>query len=75
MADVPIINVQALIALAFFAAAVLVARAVVNIYGGKWPGSPWMLFYLRALLGFLVAGAIVLAYYSFAGKDIISGRM
>jgi hypothetical protein len=73
--DVPIINVQALIALAFFAAAVLVARAVANIYRGKWPGSPWVLFYLRAVLGFLLAGAVILAYCSFAGKDIISRHM
>jgi hypothetical protein len=72
---IPIVNVQALIALAFFAAAVATARAVTNIYSGKWPGSPWVLFYLRAMLGFFLAGALVLAYYAFAGQDIISRYM
>jgi hypothetical protein len=33
-----------------------------------------MVFYLRILLGFLLAGAIVLGYYSFAGIDVISGH-
>jgi hypothetical protein len=70
--NVPIVNVQALVALAFFVAAVLVARTVANIYRGKWPGAPWILFYLRALLGFLLAGAAILGYYSFAGVDVIS---
>jgi hypothetical protein len=31
-----------------------------------------MLFYLRALLGFFLAGAAILGYYSFAGVDVIS---
>jgi hypothetical protein len=73
--NVPIVNVQALVALVFFVAAIFVAHSVVNIYRGKWPGSPWMLFYLRMLLGFLLAGAAVLAYYSFAGVDVISRHL
>jgi hypothetical protein len=69
---IPIVNLQALISIAFFAAALFVARTVVNIYSGKWPGASWMVFYLRMLLGFLLAGAAILAYYSFAGVDVIS---
>ncbi|MDR1944427.1 MAG: flagellar biosynthesis protein FliR [Synergistaceae bacterium] len=72
---IPAINIQALAALVFFAAALLVARSVMNIYRGKWPAPDWMLFYLRVLLGFLLAGAIALSYYSFAGVDVISGRL
>ena len=70
--NIPIVNLQALIALAFFAAALFVARTVANIYRGKWPGASWMVLYLRALLGFLLAGAVLLGYYSFAGVDVIS---
>ncbi|MDR1482389.1 MAG: flagellar biosynthesis protein FliR [Synergistaceae bacterium] len=73
--NIPVVNLQALVAVVFFVAAVFVARAVVNIYRGKWPGSPLILLYLRVLLGFLLAGAVVLAYYSFAGIDIISRHL
>lgn len=69
---IPAVNIQALIAVAFFLAALGVARMVMNIYNGKWPGGNAIVFYLRMLLGFLLAGAIALAYYSFAGIDIIS---
>jgi hypothetical protein len=66
-----VINLQALLGLLFFIAALLVARAVMNIYRGRWPGGPGMLFYLRMLLGFLLAGAITLTFYSFLGKEIL----
>ena len=69
---IPSINLQALIALVFFIAALGVARTTVNIYSGKWPGGMGMITYLRVLIGFLVTGAIVLGFYSFAGIDIIS---
>ena len=69
---IPTVNIQALLAIVFFFAALGVARMVMNIYRGKWPGGVGMLFYLRMLLGFLLAGAIVLAYYAFAGIDVIS---
>jgi hypothetical protein len=68
------VNLQAIIALCFFIAAVGVSRSVVNIYSSKWKSPGVMTIYLRALLGFLLAGAIVLGYYAFAGIDIISGR-
>ena len=68
------VNLQALIAVCFFAAAMGVSRAVVNIYSNKWNPAGGMASYLRALLGFLLAGAIVLGYYAFAGIDVISGR-
>lgn len=72
---IPMVNVQVLIAMVCFAASLLVARTVVNIYQGKWPGGTGVLFYLRMLLGFLFTGAIVLSYYSFAGIDIISKHL
>jgi uncharacterized integral membrane protein len=68
------VNLQALIALVFFAAAIGVSRIVVNIYSDKWKAPGGMILYLRVLLGFLLAGAIVLGYYAFAGIDVISGR-
>ena len=67
------VNLQALLALALFGGALLVARAVMNIHRGVWPGGPGMILYLRTLLGFLMAAAITLGFYSFAGKDILSG--
>ena len=69
---IPAVNVQALLAIVLFIAAIFVAKAVMNIYRGKWPGSQLMLLYLRTLLGFLLAGAIAFSFYSFAGIDIIS---
>ncbi|MDR1515791.1 MAG: flagellar biosynthesis protein FliR [Synergistaceae bacterium] len=70
--EIPVVNLQALIALGFFIAALFVARTVANIYRGQWPGASWMVFYLRMLLGFLLAGAVLLGYCSFAGQDVIS---
>jgi hypothetical protein len=69
---IPVVNLQALASLAFFVAALFIARIVANIYRGKWPGAFWMVLYLRTLLGFLLAGAAILGYYSFAGVDVIS---
>lgn len=70
---IPAVNLQALIALGFFIAALGVARMTVNIYSGKWPGGNGVLTYLRILIGFLITGAIVMGIYSFVGIDIISG--
>lgn len=69
---IPAVNVQALVAIALFIVSLFVARAVMNIYRGKWPGGTVWLFYLRMLLGFLLTGAIVFSFYSFAGIDIIT---
>ncbi|MDR1651772.1 MAG: flagellar biosynthesis protein FliR [Synergistaceae bacterium] len=63
-----------MIALVFFLSAMAAARMVVNIYSDRWKAPGVMLIYLRVLLGFLLTGAIVLGYYSFAGIDVLSGR-
>lgn len=68
----PIINIQALIALALFLASLFIARIVVRIQNGSLPGGALWVLYLRTLIGFLFAGAIILAFYSFAEIDIIS---
>lgn len=70
--NIPAVNIQALLAIVFFIGALAVSRGVANIYSGKWPGGYGMLFYLRMLVAFLLTGAIVLAYYAFAGVDVIS---
>ena len=72
--NIPTINMQAIAAIVFFVAAVAVSRAIVNVYSGRWSSHPAMLFYMRVLFGFLLAGAIMLGYYSFAGIDVVSGR-
>lgn len=71
---IPAVNLQALLAIAFFIGALVVARMVANIYSGKWPGGIGMVAYLRMLVGFLLTGAVVLGLYSFAGIDVLSGR-
>jgi len=68
------VNLQAILGIVFFAAAAFVARMVTNIYSNKWKAPGIMVVYLRVLLGFLLAGAIVLGYYAFAGIDVISGK-
>lgn len=72
--NVPNINKQALAAIALFGLSLLLARMVVNIQSGKWPGSPMFVFYLRVLLGFVFAASIGLGLYSFAGVDILFSR-
>lgn len=72
--DVPPVNLQALVALALFGCALLIARSVVNIQSGKWPGGPMFVLYLRVLLGFVFAASIGLGFYSFAGIDILFSK-
>ncbi len=69
--DIPMVNIQALLALAMFIASLLIARIVGNIRRGKWPGGELWILYLRILLGFLLAAAITFGFYSFAGISII----
>ena len=69
--NVPPVNLQALVALVLFGASLVVARMVVNIQTGKWPGGPGFVLYLRVLLGFLFAGSIGLGFYSFAGINVL----
>ena len=72
--NIPAVNLQALGAMVLFAASLIVARMVVNIQSGKWPGGPIFVLYLRVLLGFLFAGAIGLGFYCFAGIDILFNK-
>lgn len=72
--NIPAVNLQALVAMVLFAASLIVARMVVNIQSGKWPGGPIFVLYLRVLLGFLFAGAIGLGFYCFAGIDILFNK-
>lgn len=69
---IPIVNVQALLALALFLISLILARTIANIQKGKWPGGELWILYLRILLGFLFAASITLAFYSFAGIDMLS---
>lgn len=68
----PIVNIQALIALGLFLGCLFISRIVANIRKGKWPGGELWILYLRILLGFMLAASITLGVYSFAGIDIIS---
>ena len=58
-------NVYALLGLLSFGLALLVARLVVKIQRGEYPGGDLWVLYLRMLLGFLFAAAIVYGYRSF----------
>lgn len=69
--NIPPVNLQAMVALALFGTSLFVARIVVNIQSGKWPGGPMFVLYLRFLLGFLFAGSIGLGFYCFAGINIL----
>lgn len=69
--DVPYVNIQAFVALALFGVSLFLARMVVNIRSGKWPGGAMWVTYLRMVLGFTFAASIGLGIYSFAGVDIL----
>jgi hypothetical protein len=55
-------NVFALIALASFAATLLISRVVVRIQKGELPGGDLWVLYLRMLVGFLFAASIIYGY-------------
>ena len=69
--NVPSVNLQAFVALALFGVSLFLARMVVNIRSGKWPGGAMCVTYLRMVLGFTFAASIGLGIYSFAGVDIL----
>ena len=69
--DVPSVNLQAFVALALFGVSLFLARMVVNVRSGKWPGGAMWVTYLRMVLGFTFAASIGLGIYSFAGIDIL----
>ena len=69
--DVPSVYLQAFVALARCGVSLFLARMVVNIGSGKWPGGAMWVTYLRMVLGFTFAAAIGLGIYSFAGVDIL----
>ena len=58
-------NVYALLGLLSFGLALLVARLVVKVQRGEYPGGDLWVLYLRMLLGCLFAAAIVYGYRSF----------
>ena len=72
--SVPAVNLQALVALAFFGGSLLLARMVVNIQSGKWPGTQTFVTYLRVVLGFTFAASIGLGIYCFAGIDVLFNK-
>jgi len=55
-------NVYALSAIASLIAALLVAKLWVRLSRGDLPGAGFWGFYLRILLGFLLAAAVVFGY-------------
>ena len=65
------VNLQALVALGFFVLSVGIARTVLAIQAGRLPGGDLMVLYLRLLLGFLLTASVVLAFYSFAGMNVL----
>ncbi len=65
------VNLQALVALAFFIFSVGIAKTVLAIQSGRLPGGDLMVLYLRLLLGFLLTASGVLAFYSFAGINVL----
>lgn len=69
--NVPLVNIQAFIALLLFGVSLFIANIVLKIQSGKWRASPMFLLYLRILLGFVFATSIGLGFYSFAGIDIL----
>ncbi len=69
--NVPPVNIQAFVALAFFGVSLFLARMVVNIRSGKWPGGEAWVAYLRMVLGFTFAASIGLGVYSFAGVNVL----
>ncbi len=71
---VPSVNYQAFVALGLFGVSLFLARIVVNIQSGKWPGSQTWVLYLRMVLGFTFAASIGLGIYSFAGIDVLFNK-
>lgn len=69
--NIPLVNLQALAALVLFFVSLFLARIVVNINSGKWPGSQSFVIYLRFVLGFVFAASIGLGIYSLAGVNIL----
>lgn len=73
--NIPIINLQALIALGCFGLSLFFARVIRLISEEVLPGGDVMITYLRILIGFLFAAAIALGLASFAGREILGGGL
>ena len=58
-------NMYALVALASLGAALLVAKLWTRVNRGELPGGGLWGFYLRMLVGFLMAAAVVFGYRAF----------
>lgn len=69
--NIPVINLQALIALGCFGLSLFFARMVRLISEGKIPGTGTTILILRTMIGFLFAASIALGMGSFAGIDML----
>ena len=73
--NIPVENIQALIALLCFALSLFFSRVIRLISEGKLPGSSVTIICLRALVGFLFAASIALGLGAFAGVDMLKGGL
>ena len=69
--NIPPVNLQALTALFLFFLSLIISNLVIKIKRGELPGSSMIIMYLRFILGFCFAGSIYLAFYSFAGINVL----
>lgn len=69
--NIPPVNLQALIALFLFLLSLIISNIVMKIKRGELLGGSMMVMYLRFILGFCFAGSIYLAFYSFAGVNVL----
>ena len=58
-------NIYALIAIASLVAAILVSKLWIRVNRGDLPGGDFWGFYLRVLLGFLLAATFFFGYRTF----------
>lgn len=72
--NIPLVNIQAFVALLLFFLSLFIANIVMKIQTGKWTSSPMFLIYLRLVLGFVFAASVGLAFYSFAGINILFNK-
>jgi len=58
-------NIYALLALSSLLGAILISKLWIRVSRGDWPGGDFWAFYLRVLLGFLLAAAVLFGYRAF----------
>jgi len=69
--QMPNVNKKAFVVIVLFGVSLLIARIVININSGKWPG---FVLHLRCFAGFVFAAPIALGIYPFMGIDILLNR-